>query len=256
MSGFFHGTPPRVLAHRGFCGAGDGDDVVPENTLAAFARAVRLGVTHVETDVRATADGVAVLSHDPDLRRLLGRPDQIRQLTFAQLQGMDLGGGHTVPSLSEVLAAFPQLNLNIDIESRDAIAPTVAAILDSAATNRVLVTSFSEIRRAAAVRRLPGVATSASAPMFALALLCAKLGLISLVRLVLRHVDAVQVPQSTLGMTILTPRVVRALRRAKVEIHVWTVDDVDDMNLLLDLGVDGIITDRADIACAVVATRV
>ncbi len=255
MSGFFHGTPPRVLAHRGFCGAGDGDGVVPENTLAAFTRAVRLGVTHVETDVRATADGVAVLSHDPDLRRLLGHPAQIKHLTFAQLQGMDLGGGHTVPSLRDALTAFPHLNFNIDIESLDAVAPTVAAILDSAATSRVLVTSFSEVRRTAAVRRLLGVATSASAPLFALALLCAKLGLVTLVRLVLRNVDAVQVPEVTLGMTILTPRVVYALHCAKVEIHVWTVNNVDDMNRLLDLGVDGIITDRSDLAQSVVAAR-
>ncbi len=252
MSDFFHGPSPRVLAHRGlFLDLGAG--AVPENTLEAFARAVRIGVRYLETDVRVTADGVAVLSHDADLRRLLGRSDLIRDLTLSQLQGLDLGGGHSFLTLREALDAFPEAKFNIDVETADAVVPTVTAVLAAGATRRVLVTSFNESRRKATVRALPGVATSASASRFAVALFCAKLGLSAALRRVLRDVHAVQVPPRGFGLTVLTPRIVRMLHSAEVEVHAWTVNDPGDMKKLLALGIDGIITDRADLAEAIIA---
>jgi glycerophosphoryl diester phosphodiesterase len=238
-----------VLAHRGLALE------APENTLLAFAAAIGLGVTHIETDVHASRDGVAVISHDPQLDRVAGVSGRVDELSAARLRAVDLGHGQGFSSLADALDGFPDTRFNIDIKSADAVAGTVAAIRDAKAVDRVLVTSFSEARRRAAVRRLPGVATSSSSSMFAAALAAGKAGATPLLRRILRGVDAVQVPESYSGVSIVTESMVTRLHSAKVEVHVWTVNDAPAMHRLLDLGVDGIVTDRADIALGVLATR-
>ena len=243
---FFSPAPPRVLAHRGF--AID----APENTLLAFLAALTLGITHIETDVQASRDGIAVISHDPDLWRLTGSKVRVNELTMAELRAIDLGEGQTFCSLGEALEAFPDARFNIDIKSRDAVGPAAEAILAANAVSRVLVASFSDGRRASAVRRLPGVATSASASQLVMALFAAKLGLSGVVRLALRQVDAVQVPERVLGFAVTTTRMIRLFHSAGVEVHVWTINDPATMRLLFARGVDGIVTDRADLALKVV----
>jgi glycerophosphoryl diester phosphodiesterase len=191
---------------------------------------------------------VAIASHDPTLERLIGRPDRIADLTLAELREIDLGGGVTFVTLAEVLAAHPEIRFNIDIKSEDAAAPAAQAIREAGAEDRVLLTSFSTRRRRAAVDLLGGgVAASASASEFVPALLCAKLGLIPLVRFFLRRVDAVQIPLTIFRLRTTTRRMVRRLHAGGVEVHVWTVNDVDVAVGLLDRGVDGIVTDRADL---------
>lgn len=248
-TGYFAPEPPRVLAHRGFARE------APENTLLAFAKALALGVTHIETDVHASADGVAVISHDPDLSRLAGRDATVNQLTMTELRRVDLGHGQTFASLAEALDGFPAARFNIDVKSADAVGPAVNAIRSAGAASRVLVTSFSEKRRLGAVRELPDVASSASAAMFGAALVAGKLGLSPAVRSILRNVDAVQIPERVAGMTTVTPRLLRMLHGAGVEVHVWTVNDVAVMERLLDLGVDGLVTDRADLAMELLRSR-
>ena len=244
--GFFAGPLPRILAHRGL--ATD----APENTLLAFLSALAIGVTHLETDVHASADGVAVLSHDPDLARTAGIAARIDELAFDELNRVDLGHAQTLPSLEEALNAFPEARFNLDLKSDAAVGPAVAAILRTHSVHRVLVTSFDNRRRLRAVQALPGVATSASAVPFAGALLAVKLGLVPLARRVLRDVQAVQVPERLRGVRVISPRTVRLLKAAGVELHVWTINEPADMRRLLDLGVDGLVTDRADLAREVV----
>ena len=252
---YFAPQGPRVFAHRGLAFAPDGSPAAPENTAAAFADAIAIGAAYVETDVHASSDGIAVISHDPSLDRVAGRPGRVSDLTLAQLQAIDLGGGQGFRSLAAVLAEFPATRFNIDIKSLDAVQPTVDAILAADASDRVLVTSFSEARRVAAVRQLPGVATSAGASRFAVALLAGKVGLSPVVRRALRGLVAVQVPEKAIGLRITTARMIQRLHDAGVEVHVWTVNDPLRMAELLDLGVDGLVTDRADLALAVVASR-
>jgi len=254
---FFDAPLPRIIAHRGFAPEGGGD---VENTLPAFAAALALGATHLETDVHASSDGIAVISHDPDLTRLAGTAATVSSLDYAALTRLDLGHGAVFSSLAETLAAFPTARFNIDIKSADAVAPTIAAVTAANAQDRVLVTSFSEARRSRATRALGAggsgpVATSASALRFAIALLAGRVGLTPLLRLALRGTDAVQVPERAIGLTVPTPRLLRQLHRIGVEMHVWTVNDAATMNRLLDLGVDGIVTDRTDIAIDVLRSR-
>ncbi|UFS60389.1 glycerophosphodiester phosphodiesterase family protein [Subtercola endophyticus] len=248
-SAYFAPPLPRLLAHRGL--ATD----QAENTIAAFRAAVEAGATYVELDVHASLDGEAIVAHDENLSRLLGRDDTIAGLSAAGLAGLDLGDGSGFATLVDVLAALPDTRINIDIKSSAAAAPAAAAISAASATDRVLVTSFSGKRRRSALKLLPGVATSASAGSFLVALLAAKIGLTPVVRLALRSIDAVQVPVRAAGMTIVTPRVLRSIHAAGVEVHIWTINAPEEMTRLLDLGVDGIVTDRIDIALDLVAHR-
>lgn len=244
---YFEPARPRVFAHRGLALE------APENTLLAFAHALAAGVDHVETDVRASRDGVAMVAHDDDLSRIGGTSDRVDALTVAELARLDLGAGQHMPTLAEALDAFPDLRFNIDLKSEASIAPTIEAIRKTRAEQRVLLTSFSEQRRRAALRMLPEVATSASGPRFALALAASVVRATPAVRRALAGIHAVQIPEKALGLTTVTPAHVQAFHAAGVEVHVWTINEPDDMRRLLRLGVDGIVTDRADLALPIAA---
>jgi glycerophosphoryl diester phosphodiesterase len=246
---FFSPASPRVLAHRGLA------TEAPENTMLAFLKALSIGVDYLETDVHASQDGVAVIAHDPDLSRVAGRPVRVDHLTMAELRKVSLGDGQYFVSLAEVLNAFPAARFNIDIKSDAAVEPTVDAIIAAGAMNRVLIASFSDRRRKLAVTRLPGVATSASRRASGQAVAAARLGLVPPVRAALRGVDAVQLPERFRGVRIITPRLVSTMHAAGVEVHVWTINDVATMERLLAMGVDGLVTDRADLALEVVRRR-
>jgi glycerophosphoryl diester phosphodiesterase len=236
-----------VLAHRGLAVE------APENTLLAFAKALAVGVTHVETDVHVSADGVAMISHDPDLRRLVGRRVAVDHLTSQELRRIDLGWGQNYCSLAEALDGFPDVRFNIDIKIGGAVQPTVDAIRAAGATRRVLVGSFNPRRRLAAIRMLPGVATSISARGAVAAVAAARRGTLASLRRIVRDVEAVQLPESVLRMRAFTPRTIAAFHAAGVEIHAWTINDPAAMDRLLALGVDGLVTDRADLGMEALA---
>lgn len=240
---------PRVFAHRGLAVA------APENTLLAFEKAVDAGAVYIETDVHASRDGIAIVAHDPDLTRIAARQGLVSEFTLEELRAVDLGQGQTFCTLAEALERFPAIRFNIDVKSAAAIGPTIEAVRAAGASDRVLVSSFSESRRRKALAGLPGVVSSASAPRFAVALFAGKLGLSPVVRAALRGLVAVQVPERALGLTITTPRMIARLHAAGVEVHVWTINDPERMRELLALGVDGIVTDRADLALVVVAEQ-
>ena len=245
--GFFSPAPPRVLAHRGL--AID----APENTLLAFAKALAAGATHVETDVHVSADGVAMISHDPDLRRLADRRVAVDHLTAQELRRIDLGWGQNYCSLADALDGFPDVRFNIDIKIGGAVQPTVDAVRAAGATRRVLIGSFSPRRRLAAIGMLPGVATSISARGAVAAVAAARGGSLPSLRRILRDVQAVQLPESVLRMRAFTPRTIAAFHAAGVEVHAWTINEPAAMDRLLALGVDGLVTDRADLGIEAVA---
>lgn len=196
---YFAPSLPRNIAHRGLATA------APENTIAAFRAALQAGATHLETDVHGSSDGIAVISHDPDLRRVLGRSARIDEFSMSQLAALDLGGGNGFVSLLEALESFPEARFNIDIKSEAAVPGAIAAIRSAGATDRVLVVSFDEDRRTATIAGLPGVATAASSFGMRLVVLGVKLHVRSLVRRGLHGVDAVQVPERYGRIRVVTP---------------------------------------------------
>lgn len=256
---------PIGFAHRGFTPGRGGGDAGPghawENTLEAFAAALDLGLRHLETDVHATADGVAVVMHDPDLARTAGRAVPLSSVTWPDLADVRVSGLHRVPRVEEVLDAFPDAVLNIDVKDPRAVRPLAAAVTAAGAQERVVVASFDG-RRARAVQRLaPGVARSAGMVASAGVRLASALGRVPraagrvLVARAAAGADALQLPEHHGRWRVVTPELVAAAHDVGVQVHVWTVDDPTDMERLLDLGVDGLMSDRADLLTQVLARR-
>ncbi|WP_157009172.1 glycerophosphodiester phosphodiesterase [Agromyces laixinhei] len=249
ISAYFEPTRPRVLAHRGL--ALD----APENTLLAFAKAVAIGCEYIETDVHLSADGVAVVAHDPTLERVAGRDVEVSKLTMAELRRIDLGQVQGFCSLEEALDAFPELRFNIDVKVESAVEAAVTAINRVRAQSRVLLTSFSERRRLRLAALVPGAVTSAGGAGVIRARLVALTGSTRLLGRALRGARALQVPERVGLLPLVTERFVDAVHRAGAEVHIWTVNDPAEMTRLLDLGVDGLVTDRADLALPLIADR-
>ncbi len=239
---FLDHPTPIAFAHRG------GSLEVEENTMAAFAHAVGLGYSHIETDVQATRDGVAVIFHDDTLERMTGEAVAIADLTWADLSARRTRGGEPIPRLDELLAAWPGLNVNLEAKADAAVEPMAEAIRRADALPRVCVGSF-EAGRTARLRALLGPDlcwSPAHAGVFGLWL--RGWGLPG------RRPDfpAVQVPVRHRGIPLVTRAFVRAAHRHGVQVHVWTVDDEAEMEVLLDLGVDGLMSDRPTLLKSVI----
>ena len=251
---------PIAFAHRG--GAGE----APENTLAAFEIARTLGYRYLETDVHLTRDGVLVAFHDDRLDRVTDRSGAIAELGIAEVEAADAGhafspdGGRTfpfrgcgirVPRLEEILARWPDARVNIDPKS-DGCVGALAAVLDRlGAWERVCIGSFSDgrLRRIRALGR--GRACTSMGPhAVALARLTTASALMR--RL---GADCIQVPISRGRVPIVTERFVAAAHTAGLPVHVWTINEETAINELLDLGVDGIMSDRLRLFRDVLARR-
>ncbi len=256
----FLDTPGVVaMAHRGFSGP-DGDHRL-ENSMAAFAAAVDLGFTYVETDVHATSDGALLAFHDNALDRVTDRQGLIAELPWSTVREARIGGSQPIPLLEELLTTWPDLKVNIDVKSAKAVLPTIEVIERTRAHDRVCIASFSDHRRLAVVDGLSRpVATSAGQRVTAGFVLIdrwlsqrldQRLGGLA----PLRHVDALQLPERSGGFPVVTRGLVEAAHARGVQVHVWTINDTTSMHRLLDLGVDGIMTDRADLLSEVLRDR-
>lgn len=238
-----------MLAHRGLA------IEAPENTLLAFEKAAAIGAAYLETDVHVSSDGIAVLSHDPSLARVAGRKVDVAQLSMAELRRVDLGHGQGFVSLEETLDAFPELRFNIDVKTDRAVDATVAAVRSTRAASRVLLTSFSDGRRLRLAGLVPDAVTSAGRAGVIRSRLTSIRGARARITENLRGAAALQVPERVGSLRLVTARFVESVHRAGAEVHVWTVNDPADMERLLDLGVDGLVTDRADLALPLIAAR-
>jgi glycerophosphoryl diester phosphodiesterase len=246
---------PLVIAHRG--GAG----LWPENTLYAFQHAVAMGVHVLETDMRSTADGALVLIHDPTLHRTTNGSGWVNHLTLNQLKAVDAGyywsedggrsfplrgSGITVPTVEEVFSAFPETPINIDIKqaSPSVVERFCRLILDFGMVERVMVASFNSGTLREFRRLCPAVATSAGRSevrlFYALSLLSP--------RAAFRPAGcyALQVPVFRQGLRVITRGFLSAARLRNLQVHAWTVNSGPQMEWLLRLGVDGIVTDYPD----------
>lgn len=235
-------TGPLAMAHRGFSLDGH------ENTMAAFAAAVDLGYRYVETDVHATLDGMLVAFHDSTLDRVTDAVGVIAELAWREVSGARIGGTESIPTLEDLLGTWPELRVNIDVKAMPAVQPLVDVIERTRSHHRICLASFSDPRRRTVLRRLSApVATSAGSRTTAAFLAACAVRSPRLAGRSLRGIDCLQVPEAARWLPLVTRRTLAAAHAAGAELHVWTVNDRDDMVRLLDLGVDGLITDRADL---------
>ncbi len=226
---------PIAFAHRG------GAEEFPENTLRAFRHAVDLGYTHVETDVHATADGIAVAFHDDSLDRVTDGRGAVGDLPWNQVRQALVAGTDPILLLDELLEELPDTRINIDPKSDAAVGPLVEVLRRTGAIDRVCVCSFSD-RRTRRVRDQIGASLCVGAGPRGIARLLAASARLAAPASFDFH--AAQVPVRAKGLTLVRPAVLDAAHRHGVAVHVWTIDEPAEMHRLLDMGVDGIMTDR------------
>lgn len=226
---------PIAFAHRG------GHDVAPENTMASFEHAVSLGYRYLETDAHRTTDGVLVSFHDPDLSRSCGIDARIGEMTaadVAQARVLDEDGNeHPIPLMADLFDAFPDARFNIDAKSEESVEPLAALITKFDALDRVCLASF-ELRRLRTLRSLlgPALLTNMSPTEVG--------ALRTIGRLPGRSSRAAQVPVKVGPVTVVNTRFVANAHVSGIPVHVWTINERAEMDRLLDLGVDGIMTDE------------
>ncbi len=261
---FFALPRPFAIGHRG-C-AGD----VPENTLASFERGLADGAVVLETDVHLTRDGVPVLLHDDDVARVTDGRGPVRDFPFADLQRLDAGhhfttpdgatpfrgAGHRIPSLAEALHAFPLARFNLELKEDlpGIVERTLAVIREAKHADLTLVTAADDALmqrvRDAVAREGSGVALGASAGEVARFAVATMRGEIPPAGPM-----AFQVPPDFAGQPLVTEAFVASAHEHGVQVHVWTINDVDEIEALFDLGVDGIVSDHPARVVSVIARR-
>jgi glycerophosphoryl diester phosphodiesterase len=258
------GPLPLTFAHRG--GAG----LWPENTLEAFRGAVALGCTHLETDLRMTSDGEIVVMHDARLERTTDGSGEVSAHTLAELKRLDAGyhfspdgegfpyrgRGVTIPTLAELVAAAPSVRFNVEIKERGPhnLPRALVDFIDRHALADRLVVAAERHQLVRDFRRLSGgrIATSASRRECLQFWFASRARLTAVLRL---PYQALQIPVRAGNATLVTPRLLDAAHRRGVAVHVWTIDDPLQMQELLDLGVDGLMSDYPDRLQSVVVGR-
>lgn len=238
-----------AFAHRG--GAGNW----PENTMPAFQGAIDLGYRYIETDVHATRDGVLLAFHDDQLDRVTDKVGVIAEMDFVDVARARVDGLEPIPRLEELLLAFPQARINIDPKRDNAVQPLIAVLRDCNAIERVCVTSFSGAR-IAAVRKALGPK------------LCTGLGPMATARVRFSSWSGplgflwgaytggcLQIPVYQKGIRLVDPLMIARAHEIGLQVHVWTIDDPAEMNRLIDLGVDGLMSDEPAVLKAVLLER-
>ncbi|MGW6569253.1 glycerophosphodiester phosphodiesterase family protein [Streptomyces sp. NPDC054975] len=237
---------PIPFAHRG--GAADG----LENTATAFRRAAQAGYRYFETDVHTTADGALVAFHDSTLDRVTDATGRIRDLPWAAVREARVAGKEPLALFEELLEEFPDARWNVDLKAESSLLPLVDLIRRTGAWDRVCVGSFTE-GRVARAQRLAGARLATSYGVKGvLGLRLRSLGIPAAIR---AGAVAAQVPESQSGIPVVDRRFVREAHARGLQVHVWTVNDPERMNVLLDLGVDGIMTDHLETLRTVLTER-
>lgn len=244
------GPYPRAYAHRGWH---LGELAGLENSLSALRRAVAEGYRYLETDVHATRDGVPVVLHDATLQRTTDGVGAVAELDWAQVRRARIGGREPVCRLEDLLDELPTALLNVDVKADSAVEPVLRLLQRTGAWDRVCLASFSEarlrrLRRAAGPRLLTSMGTAAAATLRLRSLL----PWLPAPRV---HGTLAQLPRYHLRVPVVDPALIRCAHRLGCEVHVWTVDRPAEMVELLELGVDGLVTDRPDLLRDVLISR-
>jgi glycerophosphoryl diester phosphodiesterase len=234
---FLDAPLPIAMAHRG------GAIEHLENTMPAFEACLALGYSYLETDVRVTADGVLVAFHDPTLERVTDRTGRIEHLPWREVAEARIGGREPIIRLEDLLGAWPDVRFNLDIKAAGVLAPLVRLVRRLTIADRLCLASFSDARIAAARRLFGPSMCTALGPRGVAALRLSSYSprAAGLVRI---NAGCAQVPLQLGGRALVDERFVTAAHDRGLQVHVWTVDTPEEATTLLDLGVDGVMTDR------------
>ncbi len=241
---FLDHPTPIAFAHRG------GAAHFPENSWRAFEHAVKLGYAYLETDAHASADGVLVAFHDKTLDRVTDRTGAIASLPIKQVAAAKIAGTDSIPLLEDLIGAWPDVRFNIDVKDAPAARPLADLMRRTAAWDRVCITSFSSARLSATRRLLDRPVCMATSPIG-----CAALRSGFPARQLARTFAARSVRCAQIPIGLATGPFIRRAHDAGLAVHVWTINAADVMSSLLDLGVDGIMTDQTELLREVMISR-
>ena len=210
--------------------------------MAAFEAAVALGYRYLETDVHCTRDGALVAFHDDRLDRLTDAKGKVADRTLAEVKAARIAGAHEIPLFEDLLARWPWVHINVDPKSDRAVGPLIDLLNRTEALDRVCVGSFSG-RRLQRLRQALGASLCSSlGPLDVARLRLASL--VSLKRPPPMAANCVQVPVRHYGIPVIDRRFIDAAHRRGLQVHAWTINDENEMTRLIDLGIDGLMTDR------------
>lgn len=259
MHSFLDTSAPFVIAHRG--GVEDaplygGDEPVPENCDVAFARSVGLGVRYLESDIRTSSDGVPILHHDENLVRVAYYEAKVSDLTWKEIAQIRLPADARLMRLDDALITWPSVRWNLDVKDDRSVDATVRTLTRAHALDRTCLASFSR-GRLLRLRQLLGPEAATCATWSEMATILRIPGSTALLSRrwsgdVLKPA-VVQVPPTAFGVPLLTSGSVKAAHSLGMQVHAWTINAVEQMRRMLDIGVDGIITDNPAIAQDLIA---
>ncbi|WP_394940498.1 glycerophosphodiester phosphodiesterase family protein [Psychromicrobium sp. YIM B11713] len=251
-TGYLESDVPLAFAHRGFSPRG----TAIENSLSAFQAATEQGFSYLETDLRTSADGVLMVFHDLKLDRATNGKGKLSRRSAAELSNLLIGGSEAIPSFEEMVLTFPEARINFDIKDAASVEPLIEVIEKHSLHHRICVASFADRRRRAVLRRL-SQATTSSGGMASIAAFVLLSGWLprGLMRGVLHDVDCLQLPVSWGIFRLITEKSVQRAHALGLKMHAWTINDKQQMHALFDLGVDGVMTDRADLLAEVMRER-
>jgi len=237
MHTFFQDYDFYGFVHRG------GDEAKTENTLEAFQYSSDLGFIFMETDVQFTNDGEVVVFHDRDLKRIAGIEKKISELSINEIKSIDLINGGKIPTLDELLYSFKDLRFNIDIKVDAAVERSVEIIKSHGALNRTCLAAFSS-KRVDHIRNLAGKDA------------CTSMGQLEVSKLIMQSYGfpfkkqsgmCAQVPVTQWGLPVVTKRFIKEAHAQGKLVHVWTIDEPKEMFSLIDMDVDGLMTDKPSV---------
>lgn len=244
MTDFLDQPTPLAFAHRG------GASHYPENSMRAFEHAVRLGYGYLETDAHATADGVLVAFHDKTLDRSTDATGAIASMSAAAVATARIDGTDPIPLLEDLIGTWPEIRFNIDVKDAPAARPLADLMKRTSAWDRVCITSFAESRLRATRRLLDRPVCMSTSPVGAGALQAGVPAAVLARAFARRWTRCAQLP-----IRMATPAIIRRAHAAGLQVHIWTVNDAAAMTSLLDLGVDGIMTDETELLREVLLER-
>jgi glycerophosphoryl diester phosphodiesterase len=249
-------NPPVIIAHRG------SRELWPENTMTAFENAISLGIEHLETDVHVSADGVVHCFHDDSLDRITEHSGDLLDLTSSEIAQLDAGYRHrglagfefrgqniTIPTFEELVTSFPDIRVVVDLKHDTVVEPFARLVNRLGVGHRLIVGSFDDQRidgfRELAETDVPtstGFATSRSW------LVASRSG-----RGLNGQASALQLPLQMRGLRVVDKKLVDVAHEQGLQVHAWTVNDPATMQNLIEMGVDGLVTDRPDVAIEALA---
>ena len=223
----------KILAHRG------GAIESCENTLESFRYSVSIGCDYIETDVQLSSDGIPYIFHDNDLKRVLNISSRFDTLSSQEIDKLKIFDQYKIPKLEEALNEFPDISFQIDFKTDEVVTPALDIINKTKSFERVCVASFNSERLKRVRSMYPDMCISMG-PNEVIKTLLSSFGLYN----GSIDGDCLQIPIRYYGIRVVTKRFVNFLKSKGLKIMVWTINDVKTFKYLIDLEVDGIITDR------------